>query len=224
MRELRRKLFKGTDDEDAHEQVRRVLEIADLFHFPSITHDVVILRVFPITLKGPALRWINRLSTGLVITWDLLEKAFIRQYCSPFKTAKKLEIIQNSNKRWMRHCIMLWKGKKMRLVTHGLEGYEFELEHEKEDELVVVVVRVVHELDCMMMVKEVKGGLLEIMERSLDGGLSKILVERLKMILRRELVQLTLTLFGEHLIVEFEGLWFRRDKMRMDDLEWWKRI
>ncbi|GKB78074.1 hypothetical protein Tco_0944969 [Tanacetum coccineum] len=64
MRELRRKLFKGTNDEVAHELVRRVLEIADLFHFPSVTHDVVMLRVFPITLKGPALRWINRLSAG----------------------------------------------------------------------------------------------------------------------------------------------------------------
>ncbi|GJV89096.1 hypothetical protein Tco_1533034 [Tanacetum coccineum] len=92
MRELRRKLFKGTDDEDAHEHVQRVLEIADLFHFPDVTHDVVMLRVFPITLKGPALRWINRLSVGLVTTWDL-EKAFIKQYYPPFKTAKKLEII-----------------------------------------------------------------------------------------------------------------------------------
>ncbi|GJV95445.1 hypothetical protein Tco_1547022 [Tanacetum coccineum] len=67
MRELRRKLFKGTNDEDAHEHVRRVLEIADLFHFPDVTHDVVMLRVFPITLKGPALRWINRLSAGLKV-------------------------------------------------------------------------------------------------------------------------------------------------------------
>nr|GEV60756.1 hypothetical protein [Tanacetum cinerariifolium] len=45
--------------------------------------------------KGPALRWINRLSAGLVTTWDLLEKAFIRQYCPHFKTTKKLEIIRN---------------------------------------------------------------------------------------------------------------------------------
>ncbi|GJX37611.1 hypothetical protein Tco_0250914 [Tanacetum coccineum] len=57
MRELRRKFFAGTDDEDAHEYVRRVLEIVDLFHFPGVTHDVVMLRVFPITLKGRALRW-----------------------------------------------------------------------------------------------------------------------------------------------------------------------
>nr|GEU72097.1 hypothetical protein [Tanacetum cinerariifolium] len=51
-------------------------------------------------------------------------------------------------------------GKKMWLVTHGLEGYEFEktcnndknlseiqLEHEKDDELVAVVVNVMHEWD-----------------------------------------------------------------------------
>ncbi|GJX83045.1 hypothetical protein Tco_0332526 [Tanacetum coccineum] len=78
MSELRRKLFKGTDDEDAHGHVRRVLEIVDLFHFPSITHDAVMLRVFPITLSRPALRRKNSLSAGLITTWDLLEKVFIR--------------------------------------------------------------------------------------------------------------------------------------------------
>ncbi|GKE00845.1 hypothetical protein Tco_1388828 [Tanacetum coccineum] len=81
----------------------------------------------------------------------------------------------------------------MRLVTHGLEEYEFEnnynngknlseiqLEHEKEDELVAVAVKVVHELDCMMVVKEIENGLLEEVERSLDGGLSKTLVVRMR--------------------------------------------
>ncbi|GJZ32714.1 reverse transcriptase domain-containing protein [Tanacetum coccineum] len=117
MRELRRKLFKCSDDEDAHEHVRRVLEIADLFHFLGVTHDAVMLRVFLITLKGPALRWINRLSAGLVTTWDLLEKAFIRQYCPPFKTTKKLEIIRNFKQKmdetlyyaWERYNDLLFK-------------------------------------------------------------------------------------------------------------------
>ncbi|GJR31792.1 retrovirus-related pol polyprotein from transposon TNT 1-94 [Tanacetum coccineum] len=111
MRELRRKLFKGTDDEDAHEHVRKVLEIADLFHFPSVTHDAVILRVFPITFTGLALRWKNRLLAGLITTWDLLEKAFIRQYCPPFKTAKKLEEIRN------------FKQEKDETLYHAWERY-----------------------------------------------------------------------------------------------------
>ncbi|GJR24479.1 integrase, catalytic region, zinc finger, CCHC-type containing protein [Tanacetum coccineum] len=109
VRELRRKLFKGIDDEDAHEHVWRVLEIIDLFHFPCVTHDAVMLRVFPITHKGPALRWINRLSVGLVTTWDLLEKAFIRQYCPPFKITKKLEIIHNFKQEMDETLYYAWE-------------------------------------------------------------------------------------------------------------------
>ncbi|GKC01704.1 hypothetical protein Tco_0987840 [Tanacetum coccineum] len=44
MRELRCKLFIGIDDEDAYEHVRMVLEIVDLFHFPGVTHDAIMLR------------------------------------------------------------------------------------------------------------------------------------------------------------------------------------
>ncbi|GJY19176.1 hypothetical protein Tco_0390667 [Tanacetum coccineum] len=44
MRELRCKLFTGTDDEDTYEHVRTVLEIVDLFHFPGVTHDAIMLR------------------------------------------------------------------------------------------------------------------------------------------------------------------------------------
>ncbi|GKA44643.1 ribonuclease H-like domain-containing protein [Tanacetum coccineum] len=84
-----------TDDEDAYEHVRTVLEIVDLFHFPGVTHDAIMLRVFPITLKGRALRWKNRLPAGTITTWDLLKKEFIWRYCHPFITAKKLEEIRN---------------------------------------------------------------------------------------------------------------------------------
>ncbi|GJX99004.1 hypothetical protein Tco_0356023, partial [Tanacetum coccineum] len=52
MRELRRKLFAGTDDEDAYEHVRTVLEIVDLFHFPGVTHDAIMLRNVHIFYTG----------------------------------------------------------------------------------------------------------------------------------------------------------------------------
>ncbi|GJW26929.1 hypothetical protein Tco_0040740 [Tanacetum coccineum] len=51
----------GTDDEDAHERVRRVLDITDLFHIPGVTRDVVMLRIFHITLTEAAKRWKNML-------------------------------------------------------------------------------------------------------------------------------------------------------------------
>ncbi|GJV81660.1 hypothetical protein Tco_1517530 [Tanacetum coccineum] len=69
--------------------------------------------------------------------------------------------------RYIDHMRMInERGKKMRLVTHGLEGYEFEntyneknlseiqLGHEKEDELVAMVVKV-----------EIENGLLEEVEK-----------------------------------------------------------
>ncbi|GJR54921.1 ribonuclease H-like domain-containing protein [Tanacetum coccineum] len=95
IRELRRKLFAGTDDKDAYEHVSTVLEIVDLFHFPGVSHDAIMLRVFPITLKGRALRWKDRLPAGSINTWDLLKKEFIWRYCHPFITANKLEEICN---------------------------------------------------------------------------------------------------------------------------------
>ncbi|GJT93629.1 hypothetical protein Tco_1082474 [Tanacetum coccineum] len=52
MRELRRKLFTGTDDEDAYEHVRTVLEIMDLFHSPGVTHDAIMLRKVHIFYTG----------------------------------------------------------------------------------------------------------------------------------------------------------------------------
>ncbi|GKB66548.1 hypothetical protein Tco_0927960, partial [Tanacetum coccineum] len=106
MRELRRKLFKGTDDEDAHEHVRRVLEIVDLFHFPGVTHDAVMLRVFPITLSGPALRWKNRISTGLITTWKdiptrirLDSKEFIPMM-SPAQALKSIQVMAGHSHNW----------------------------------------------------------------------------------------------------------------------------
>ncbi|GJV16733.1 hypothetical protein Tco_1362056 [Tanacetum coccineum] len=117
---------QSTDDEDAHEHVRTILEIVDLFHFPGVTHDVVMLRVFPITLKGRALRWKKGLPIGVINTLDLLEKEFIWQYCLPFKTAKKLEEIQNFKQDmyetlyqdWERYNDLLFKCPQHDLNNH----------------------------------------------------------------------------------------------------------
>ncbi|GKB66860.1 hypothetical protein Tco_0928272 [Tanacetum coccineum] len=108
MRELRRKLFKGTDDEDAHEHVRRVFEIADLFHFLGVTHDVVMLRVFPITLKRPALRWINILLAGVHIFYTGLyiptrimldSKGFI-PLMTPTQALKSIQVMADHSRNW----------------------------------------------------------------------------------------------------------------------------
>ncbi|GJS79327.1 hypothetical protein Tco_0729208 [Tanacetum coccineum] len=61
MRELREDNFSRNKNDDAHEHVERVLDIVSLFNIPGVSHDVVMLCVFPITLTGAAKRWVDRL-------------------------------------------------------------------------------------------------------------------------------------------------------------------
>ncbi|GJR03920.1 hypothetical protein Tco_0526904 [Tanacetum coccineum] len=52
----------GVINDDAHEHVERVLDIISLFNILGVSHDAVMLRVFPITLTGAAKIWVDRLS------------------------------------------------------------------------------------------------------------------------------------------------------------------
>nr|GEV25751.1 hypothetical protein [Tanacetum cinerariifolium] len=82
-------------------------------------------------------------------------------------------------------------------IDNDKNSSEIQLEHEKEDELVVVVVKVVHELDCRMVVKEIKDGLLEKIKRSLDGALSKTLMIRDDWDLRRTIIAIVSTVLTQ---------------------------
>ncbi|GKA31570.1 hypothetical protein Tco_0717875 [Tanacetum coccineum] len=77
MRELRENTFLGNKNHGAHEHVEKVLDIVSLFNIQGLTHDAVMLYVFPITLTKVAKRWFEWIPSGLINTWGLLEKAFI---------------------------------------------------------------------------------------------------------------------------------------------------
>nr|GEW22104.1 hypothetical protein [Tanacetum cinerariifolium] len=79
MRELREDTFSENKNDDAHEHVERVLDIFSLFNIPRVSHDVVMLRVFPITLTRATKGWVDRLPPGTFVSWDLLKKAFIQR-------------------------------------------------------------------------------------------------------------------------------------------------
>ncbi|GKD61271.1 hypothetical protein Tco_1298780 [Tanacetum coccineum] len=95
LQELREDTFSENKNYDAHEHVERVLDIVSLFNIPGVSHNAVILRVFPITLTKAAKRWVDRLPQRTINSWDLLKKAFIQRYCPPSRIAKQLEEIRN---------------------------------------------------------------------------------------------------------------------------------
>nr|GEY36986.1 hypothetical protein [Tanacetum cinerariifolium] len=127
MRELREETFSGTKNEDAHDHVERVLNIVSLFNIPGVSQDAILLRVFSFTLTGTAKRWVDRLTSGAVNTWNLLKKDFIKRYCSSSKTAKSLEDIHNFKQEineslyqaWERFNDLLYK-----CPTHNVNSHQ----------------------------------------------------------------------------------------------------
>ncbi|GJY80858.1 retrovirus-related pol polyprotein from transposon TNT 1-94, partial [Tanacetum coccineum] len=95
LKELRTNTFSGLDHEDANEHIEKVLEIIDLFHIPNIILDQVMLKAFPMSFTGASSRWLRNKPTGSITTWEDLKTKFLRKYCPPAHTAKKMEEINN---------------------------------------------------------------------------------------------------------------------------------
>ncbi|GJT19995.1 hypothetical protein Tco_0878701 [Tanacetum coccineum] len=56
-----------------------------------------------------AKRWVDKLTSGTINTWDLLKKAFIQRYCPPSKTAKQLEDIHNFKQEGDKSLYQVWE-------------------------------------------------------------------------------------------------------------------
>ncbi|GJW85059.1 zf-CCHC domain-containing protein [Tanacetum coccineum] len=135
MWELREDNFSGNKNDDAHEHVERVLDIVSLFL--GVSHDAVMLRVFPVTLTGAAKRWVDRLPPRTVDSWDLLKKAFIQRYCPPSKTANQLEEIRNFKQEGDETLYQAWEWYNDLLYkcpTHDINNHQKEVDINKKTE------------------------------------------------------------------------------------------
>ncbi|GKB69623.1 retrovirus-related pol polyprotein from transposon TNT 1-94 [Tanacetum coccineum] len=95
LKELRDNTLSGLDNEDANENIEKVLKIVDLFHIPNIIQDQVMLRAFPMSLTGAASRWLRNEPSGSITTWETLKEKFLSKFGPPARTAKKMEEINN---------------------------------------------------------------------------------------------------------------------------------
>ncbi|GKB06056.1 hypothetical protein Tco_0834289 [Tanacetum coccineum] len=120
MRELIEDTFSGNKNDDAHEHVEMILDFISLFNILGVTHDAVMLRVFPITLTEAAKRWVDRLPLGTINTWDLLKKAFIQRYCLLSKMEKQLEEIHNFKQEGDETLYQAWERKVSNDSSDGI--------------------------------------------------------------------------------------------------------
>ncbi|GJZ03229.1 hypothetical protein Tco_0521190 [Tanacetum coccineum] len=95
LKELRDNTFSGSDHEDANEHIKKVLEIADLFHVPNITQDQIMLQV---------------------------KKKFLSKYCPPARTVKKMEEINNFQQEPEETLYQTWERFKELLMKQILDS------------------------------------------------------------------------------------------------------
>ncbi|GJV41216.1 retrovirus-related pol polyprotein from transposon TNT 1-94 [Tanacetum coccineum] len=127
LRELRNNTFSGKETKDVMEHIRRVLEIASLFNTPGDLGNDIMLRVFPLTLAETTKRWIGRTSSGTITTWDELKQIFIRRFCPPSATFKRLGEIHNFRQEGWESLYQAWERYNDLLFKypfHNLNDYQ----------------------------------------------------------------------------------------------------
>ncbi|GKC65108.1 putative reverse transcriptase domain-containing protein, partial [Tanacetum coccineum] len=113
---LRDNTFSGLENEDENEHTGRVLEIVDLFTTPDVTHDQLMLCVFPISLTTAASRWLRNEPAGSITTREILKGNFLSKYCPPFRTAKRMEEINNFQQEPYETLYQAWERFKELLL------------------------------------------------------------------------------------------------------------
>nr|GEY50327.1 hypothetical protein [Tanacetum cinerariifolium] len=119
IKELRDNTFSDSDHEDTNEHIKKVLEIVDLFHIPIITQDQVMLRALPMSLTRAVSRWLRNKPSSSITTWEDLKTKFLRKYCLPARTVKKMEEINNFQQEPDETIYQAWERFKELLTKTG---------------------------------------------------------------------------------------------------------
>ncbi|GJZ41104.1 retrovirus-related pol polyprotein from transposon TNT 1-94 [Tanacetum coccineum] len=111
--ELKENMFSGGDNEDAHEHIGRILEIIDLFHASRVCKDHIMDMDFPFTLKEKANKWMKRLPTETIKTWELLKKAFLEEYRPLSQIINQTETVRGFRQEFREPLYYAWERRML---------------------------------------------------------------------------------------------------------------
>ncbi|CAL1389045.1 unnamed protein product [Linum trigynum] len=117
-------LFHGHESESPREHVHRILELAGSLKINGVLAETLQLRVFPYSLSGKALRWLNNRPPRSITSWDELLNKFMARYCPPSKTAewrKKITHFEQEEDKSLRDAWERYSDYFLQYPHHGFE-------------------------------------------------------------------------------------------------------
>src|SRR3954470_7127426 len=74
--------FSGAG-EDASLHLNNFVELYDMQKYKEVDVDIVKLKIFPFSLRGRAMEWLQSLPRNSIDSWDKCKDAFIGKYYPP---------------------------------------------------------------------------------------------------------------------------------------------
>nr|GEW04966.1 hypothetical protein [Tanacetum cinerariifolium] len=75
-----------TGRQDPHNHLRFFNKVTSTFRYPEVPNTMIKLLLFPFSLEGEALIWLDKEPPRSILTWEDLVSKFINQFFLPFKT------------------------------------------------------------------------------------------------------------------------------------------
>jgi hypothetical protein len=82
-----------TDKEDPNLHIQAFIQLCQTFNMYGVTQDQMRARLFPFSLLGKALQWFHAQPAEMVQNWNVLMRAFMKEYYSLGKTQSLLNKI-----------------------------------------------------------------------------------------------------------------------------------
>ncbi|GKA72349.1 reverse transcriptase domain-containing protein, partial [Tanacetum coccineum] len=105
---VQNKQFFGYDKEDPHAHIRYFNKITSIMRFPDIPSTSIKLMLFPFSLEGSAMIWLEKEPPRSILTWDDLVSKFINQFFPLSKTSNLQNEITRFQQRFDESFYEAW--------------------------------------------------------------------------------------------------------------------
>ncbi|GJU41900.1 reverse transcriptase domain-containing protein [Tanacetum coccineum] len=115
--------FHGYERENPHAHINSFKRITSTLRFRDVPNDVIMLMMFPYSLKGNARLWYEKEPPNSILTWEDLVTKFVNQFFPPSKTTHLKNEISRFTQKFEETFSEAWERFKEMLRACPHHGF-----------------------------------------------------------------------------------------------------